>query len=356
MGLRHKKPAVSCIGIDISSTSVKLLELEGKPNSIRVASYAREPLPDDAISDNQIINADAVGQAIARALKQSGTRNRNAAIGVSGTAVISKTLFMPVEMDEEEIEQQIMFEAPQHIPYAIDDVSLDFQILGRDPDNATRNQILLVACRRDNVDMRVAVLEIAKLKPQIVDVEEYALRNACSLLYEQMPNKGQGKTIALFDMGARQTRLNVEHDRLNVYDRVFDFGGQKLSNDLADLHDLDGVEQLHSQLRNERLKAADIAAELRMFCDEAAQQIDDALQFYFSAEAATEDIDQILLTGGCTLFPGFEAQMQDLLPWPVTCANPLQGCSNSKNAKRNQIDYDGASLMVATGLSMRSIM
>src|SRR5699024_9065508 len=219
---RHKTGPF--LGVDISAARVKLLELDGKPNAIRVVSYATEPLPAKAVSDHQIINVDAVGEALARALKKSGTRNRNAAIGVSSAAIISKTISMPAEMNDDEIEQQIMFEAPQHIPYPIENVSLDFEVLGAAPDNPGNNQVLLVACRRDNVEMRTAVLEAARLRPRLVDVEEYALRNACSLLFKQMPDQGRNKTIAVFEIGIQQMRLNVLHDQHTVYSREVAFG------------------------------------------------------------------------------------------------------------------------------------
>lgn len=356
MGKQHKNQSGPMIGIDITATHVRLLELGGKPGSIRATSYASEALPANAVSDHQIINVEAVSQAIARALKKSGSRNRNAAIGVSGAAVISKTIDMPADMDEQEIEQQIMFEAPQHIPYPIENVSLDFEVLGAAPDSPGNNQVLLVACRRDNVEMRTAVLEAARLKPRLVDVEEYALRNACGLLFKQMPNQGLDKTIGVFEIGSQQMRLNVLHNQRTVYSREVAFGCHELTAELVDQQGLDNVDQLLMHVRDSQLQAASIAPALDAFCAQAAQQIQSMLQYYFSIEATSDAIDQILLIGTCTQYPGFEQHIQHHLQWPTVRADPLRGVDCSGNARRNHIEHDGPSLMVAAGLSMRSIM
>lgn len=344
------------LGIDIGATRVKLLELDGKPGAIRVNSYAAEPLPAYAVSDYQIINVDAVGEAVGRALKKSGSRNKQAAIAVSGAAVISKTITMPADMKDSEIEQQVLLEAPQHVPYPIENVSLDFQVLGPDPVNDARNEVLLVACRRDNIEMRTAVLEVAGLKPRLVDVEEYALRNACALLQPQMPNQGRDSTVAIFELGAQRTRLNVQQNGRSVFTREAAFGGQLLADELVSQFELPDSEQLLTQLREGRIDRSEIDASLDSFCDQAAREIEGALQFYFSTEAQTETLDQILITGGCALYPDFLDRLQERLMWPVAVANPMAGVRPGKTAIRNQIEQDGPTLMVAAGLSMRSML
>lgn len=353
---KQQNKSSSFLGIDIGATRVKLLELDGKPGAIRVSGYAAEPLPAYSVSDYQIINVDAVGEAVGRALKKSGSRNRQAAIAVSGAAVISKTITMPADMKDSEIEQQVLLEAPQHVPYPIENVSLDFQVRGPDPNNDARNEVLLVACRRDNIEMRTAVLEVAGLKPRLVDVEEYALRNACALLQEQMPNRGRDTTVAIFEMGAQRTRLNVQHNCQSVFTREAAFGGQLLADELVGQFELPDSEQLLTQLREGRIDVSEFDAALNSFCDQAAREIEGALQFYFSTEAQTETLDQILITGGCTLYPEFMTRLQDRLIWPVATANPLQGVRLGKAATRNHIEADGPTLMVAAGLSMRSML
>lgn len=354
--LRRKHSARAFLGIDISAARIKLLELDGKLDAIRVASYACEPLPAHAVVDHQIINVDAVGNAIGRALKKSGSRNRNAAIGVSDTAVISKTITMPAEMSNDEIEQQLLFDAPQHIPYPIENVSLDFQVLGPNPANNARNQVLLVACRRDNIEMRSAVLEVAGLRPKLVDVEEYALRNAYPLLYGQMPNNGHNSTVAIFEIGAQRTRLDIQHDRHSVHSREQAFGGQRFADGLIKRFGLENDEQLSAQLRNGQITSEDIDKPLNEFCDQASHQIEGALQFYFSTDAASKPVDQILLTGGCTLYPQFEKRIQERLSCPTACADPLANIRIGDKARRNHIEHDGPTLMVAAGLSIRTMM
>lgn len=354
--LRNRRKSRPLLGIDISAEHVKLLEFAGRPDKIRVASYASERLPANAVSDHQIINVDAVGQALSRALKRSGTRNRNAAIGVSSAAVISKTITLPADMNEDEIEQQIMFEAPQHVPYPIENVSLDFQVLGPTAESPAHNDVLLVACRRDNVEMRTAVLEAAKLKPRLVDIEEYALRNACALLHRQTPDKGREKGIAIFEIGAQQTRLNLQRGRQTVYFRETAFGCRELALELADHYGLRDPEHLNAHLRNGHVRQADIAAPLGRFCDQLSQHIETTLQYCFSTQSTLDTVEQLLITGGCTRYPGFEQQMRIRLRLPVACADPLRDINSSGNARRNHVEHDGPSLMIAAGLAMRSVM
>ena len=356
MGEIPKQKQRACLGVDISSTQVKLIELDGQPNAIRVASYASVYLPPNAVSDGQITNADTVGKAIARACKLSGTRNRSAAISVPGSAVISKTLLLPTGLSASEAEQQVMLEAPQHIPYPMENVRLDYQNQGPDPNSPDHNRILLVACRRDNVEIRTAVLDIAKLRPKLIDVDEYALRNACTLLHNQMPGKGHGATIAVFDIGAQKTHMCILHNRQTVYSREIDYGGQVMAEQLIKQHGLDGNEHLSKLLHAGQLQSDDIDSAMQDFCSELAEQVKSTLQFYFATEAESDHIDHILFTGGCTHYSGFEKHIRQLLERPAACANPLRGITASRKARDNHIEDDGPALMIATGLAMRSII
>lgn len=343
------------MGVDISASRVKLLELDGKPGAYRVLSYASEPLPSDAIADHQVVNAEAVAAAVTRALERSGTRTREAAIAVSGPTVISKLIDMPAELGDAEIEQQIGFDADQYIPHPIEEVNLDFQVLEPDPNNPDINRVLLVACRRDNIETRVGAMEMAGLKVQIVDVEEYALQNACSLLIEQTPALAGETSVAVFDIGAHQTRLSVQHGGRSVYSREISFGGQNLANNLAERHGLAELDQLRGRLRTGEIDAETLADEIADFAQRAAGQIERALQFYISAGVRDEAIDRVVLVGGATLFPGIEAAMRSRLEWPVSVGNPLAGMLASTAARRNHIEHDGPALMVAAGLALRAV-
>jgi len=252
------------------------------------------------------------------------------------------------------MEQQISFDAEQYIPHAIDEVNLDFQVLEPDPDNPSVNRVLLVACRRENVEARIGALDMAGVKVRVVDVEEYALQNACSLLIERTPELGGETRIAVFDVGAQQTRLSVQLNGRSTYSRELSFGGHGLATRLIERHELKDMDQLRGRLRTGDLDTEAIAGEITDFADRLAGQIERALQFYISAASRDEDVDQILLVGGATLYPGLESALASRLDRPVSVGNPLAGMLASSAARRNHVDQEAPALMVAAGLAMRA--
>ncbi|MDA3921322.1 MAG: type IV pilus assembly protein PilM [Salinisphaera sp.] len=345
----------SLFGVDISAQRVKMLELDRSAQGFRVLSYASQPLAEGAIADHQIVEAEAVAEAIAHALERSGSRTRDAAIAVSGPAVISKIIDLPSVMDDAELEEHIHFDAAQYIPYPIEEVNIDFQVLERHPASEDMNRVLLVACRRDNIEMQVATLEMAGMKVRLVDVEEYALQNACRLLTAQQPTLDNGASVAVFDVGARNTRLTVHRNERSVYTREIAFGDQSLAERLLAAHDMSDIDQLQAHLRTGNLPASLIEPEIRNFSEDLASQIERSLQFYVSAAAAeNEAIDQIIVVGGPTLYPGMEPALKSRLVQPVSLGNPLAGMLASSAARRNGVDFDAPSLMITAGLALRS--
>ncbi len=344
------------MGVDISATRVKLLELDRAGDEFRVLAYASEAIPAGAIRNFQILDAEAVARAILRALERSGSRTRDAAIAVSGPSVISKTILMPASLDDAEMEQQIHFDAEHHIPHPIEEVNLDFQILEPDPDNAQFNRVLLVACRRDNIEMRTAAIEMAHMRVQLVDVEEYALQNACTLLAGQIEGVPDADSIAVFDIGADSTRLTIQRDGRSLYAREIGFGGNALDASLMERYDVQDFDALRARLRSGEIGATDLAGNVREFAEQLAVHIDRTLTFYQSASTGgDEPIDHVVLVGGPTLYPGLYDALIQLLPWPVSLGNPLDGMLASAPARRNHVDTDAPSLMVAAGLALRGV-
>lgn len=340
--------------LDISASRVKMLALSGEPGSFRIESYASEPVPANAFSDNQIVDPEAVGQAVARVMQRGACRLKQAAVAVSGSAVISKIIDMPAGLSEDEIEEQIGFEADAYIPYPIEEVSLDFQVLGPSERDSEMQSILLAACRRDTVELRVAAVGMGGLKTKVVDVEAYALQNACRLLIDQQPDKGSGRTLAVVDIGAGSTAVNVLHDGQTVYTREQGFGGRQLVEEIQRHYDLNTPEEALGKLRNGELTADFVEDALPRFADQAAQQIDRSLQFFFSSSSQHERIDQILLAGGCALLPEIDTRIGETLGIPTAVANPLAGMRASQAARRNRVESEAPALMVATGLALRA--
>ncbi|MEQ8797820.1 MAG: type IV pilus assembly protein PilM [Salinisphaeraceae bacterium] len=343
------------VALDISADRVKLLELGGSLGTPLIKAFATEALPADAVQDRQIVEPELVAQSVNRAMQKSGCRQQQAAVAVSGSAVISKIIDMPATLTEDEIEQQIGFEADAYIPYPIEDVSLDFQIMGPSPHDSDMQQVLLAACRRDNVEMRIAAVEIAGLKVRLVDVESYALQNACGLLIEQMPDKGAERTVAVVDVGATTTAVNVLHSGETIYTREQAFGGSHLVEEIQRHEGLDSSEAALARLRSGELPADYLASIVPDFAEQLAQQIDRSLQLFFSQSGEIENVDQIILTGGCALFTGLDDHVGRTLEIATASGNPLAGLKASGGARRGRVDAEAPALMVATGLALRAL-
>ncbi|TJY58337.1 pilus assembly protein PilM [Sinimarinibacterium sp. CAU 1509] len=341
------------IGLDISSSSVKLLELSRKGNRYHVEGYAIEALPPNAVTDKQITDPKLVGEAIARAVNRAGTRTRQAAVAVAGASVITKIIEMPASLSDDDMEEQIKAEADQFIPYPIDEVSLDFQVLGVSPKNAEMLDVMLAACRKEQVEQRCAAADLAGLTVKVVDIEAQALENACQFLQHQMPDGGHGKTIAIVDMGATTTSVLVLHDLQSVYTRDQAFGGRQLTEDIMRTYQM-SFEDATKAKRSGVLPQGYETEVLEHFVSDMAQQIDRSLQFFFSAATRYNSIDQIILAGGCAHIPGVEARIQERLQIPTVIAHPFSTMSVASKAKPSTLAQDESSLLIACGLAWRA--
>ena len=341
------------IGLDISSSAVKLLELSKRGDRYSVEAYAVEPLPANVVNDKQLVDPKIVGEAVARALSRAGTRTKNAAVAVAGSSVITKLIFMPGTLSEHDMEDQIKAEADQYIPYPIEEVNMDFQILGPSAKDKASVDVLLAACRKEQVEQRMAALEMAGLKPIVVDIEVYALENACQFLRHQMPDGGKGKTIAVVDMGATTTSLMVLHDLQTVYTRDQAFGGRQLTEDIMRFYGM-SHEEASKGKRLGTLPDNYQTEVLAHFLSDMAQQIDRSLQFFFSASSQHSAIDQVILAGGCAQIHGVEAAIQERLQIPTVVARPFAQMSVASRAKPAQLAQDEASLLIAAGLAFRA--
>jgi len=192
-GLPGKKSS-AVLGVDVSSSSVKLLELSKHGDRYKVESYAVEPLPANAVVEKNITDVEAVGEVLKRVASKSRTSVKQVAVAVSGSAVITKVIQMDGGLNEFEMEDQIALEADQYIPYPLDEVAIDFEVQGPSESNPDQVDVLLAACRKENVDIREDALEIAGLTTKIVDVEAYALERAYSLIEPQLDSQGEVDT------------------------------------------------------------------------------------------------------------------------------------------------------------------
>ncbi len=348
--LGRNKPAI--LGLDISTTAVKLLELSKNGNRYRVESYAVEPLPPNSVIEKNISDVDAVGEAIKRAVKRSGTKLKDAAAAVAGSAVITKVISMPASLSDDDLEGQIQLEADQYIPYPLEEVNLDFEVIGPTEHDPDRVDVLLAASRSENVDVRVDAIELAGLHAKVIDVEAYAMENAFTLLKEHMPDNGLDKTIAVVDIGATMTTLNVLHDLKTIYTREQVFGGKQLTEEIQRRYGL-SYEEAGMAKRQGGLPDNYGPEVLEPFKEAMAQQVSRSLQFFFSS-SQYNSVDHIVLAGGSSSIVGIDELIEQNQGVPTTIANPFSNMIISPKIKAQVLSNDAPALMIACGLALRS--
>lgn len=349
-GLRRQKPAL--LGIDISSSAVKLLELSRGGNRYRVESLAVSPLGEGAVVDKTLANVELIGQAIQSVLKLSGTRLKHVALAVPTSAVITKTISLPASLTDEELEFQVELEADRYVPYPLDEVRLDFEVLGPNEKNRESMNVLLVASRRENVEDRVAAVEFAGLQAAVVDVESYAIENAFNLLLDQGEESDANHTVAIADVGATMMTLNVIQGGRCIYNREQGFGGKELTAAIQRKYGLSFAEAgLAKKLGS--LPDGYVAEVLDPFRQAMAQQINIALQF-FQSSSVHRDIDQLILAGGCASIRGIREFAEPILGIPTAIADPFAGMTVSPRVRAATVRSEAPAMMVACGLALRS--
>jgi len=220
------------LGLDITTSSIKLIELSMAGGQYRVEAYAAEPTPPNSMNEKSIVDPQSIGDAIGRAVKRSGAKSREVAIAISGDAAITKVIQLPHGLRDSDMEAQVEMQADQYIPFPMDEVSYDFEVLGRSDKDSESDDVLLVASRTENVEQRRAAVAAAGLSARIVDVEAFALENACKLMTHQMPDGGIDHAIAVVDFGASSTTFSVLKNLRVAYTRDFAFGGQQLTEEI----------------------------------------------------------------------------------------------------------------------------
>ena len=340
------------LGIDISSTSVKILELSRSGSKYRVESYAVEPLPPNSVVEKNITDAELVGEAIRRAAAKLATKTKNAACAVAGSAVITKVITMPANLSEDEMEGQIQMEADQYIPYPLEEINLDFQIMAPSDNEPDKVDVMLAASRSDNVDIRVAALGVGGLTTKVVDVEAFALENAFALLSENNELIGDSHVVAVMDVGATTSTLSVLEDSKIIYTREQSFGGRQLTDEIQRRYGL-SYEEAGLAKRQGGLPDNYEPEVLQPFMESMAQEVNRSLQFFYSSSQVGA-VDHVVIAGGCASIPGISELIQSKIDTTVTIANPFQSMTVSSRVKSDALANDAPALMIACGLALRS--
>lgn len=339
------------LGLDISSTSVKLLELSRQGDRYRVESYGVRALAPNSVVEKNINEVEAVAEAVKSVLLFSKAKTKNVAVAVAGSAVITKVIEMPAGLSDDAMETQISLEADQYIPYPLEEVSIDFEVQGVSERNPDQVEVLLAACRRENVDLRVDVLELAGLTPKIVDVEAYTMERAFSLIEEQFEDQ-EDQVVAIVDVGATMTTLSVLVSGKTVYTREQLFGGKQLTEEIQRRYGL-STEEAGLAKKQGGLPDDYESEVLEPFKDAVVQQVTRSLQFFFSS-SQYNDVDYIVLAGGVASLEGLPALIEEKLGTQTVVANPFANMSISPKVNAANLANDAPSLMIATGLALRS--
>lgn len=346
---RKQKPV---LGLDISSTSVKLLELSRQGDGYRVEGYAVKALPPNVVVEKNISDEEAVADVVRDLVKQSRTKIRDAAVAVAGSAVITKVVEMPSGLSDDAMEMQISLEADQYIPYPLEEVAIDFEVQGVSERSPDQVDVLLAACRRENVDLRQSVLEQAELNAKVVDVEAYTMERAFSLLAEQFEDQDDDMVVAIVDIGATMTTLSVLVGGKTVYTREQLFGGKQLTEEIQRRYGL-STEEAGLAKKQGGLPDDYELEVLEPFKEAVVQQVTRSLQFFFSS-SQYNDVDHIVLAGGVAAMDGLASVIEEKLGANTSVANPFANMSVSSKVNAAALTNDAPSLMIATGLAMRS--
>lgn len=352
MGLFSLKPD-SLVGIDISSTAVKLLELSRTGKGYRVENYGMEPLPEKAIGDDKTIaEEEVVAEAIRRVVGRVKPHAKAASIAVAGPSVIMKVITMEKGLSDNDMMMTLSIDAESYINMPSEEVYLDFQIIGTNEKEEDRDDILLAASRRESVDTRIASVELGGLKVKVVDIERYALENAFKMVAEHDPEINADETVALIEVGATVTTINILGEGKIVYTREEMFGGNRLTEEIQGRYGL-SYEEANLAKRNGTLPEDYEAEVLEPFKVEVAQQISRMVQYYYAASAYGK-LSHILIAGGCAAIPGIIEHVNNKVGGHITIVNPFSTMSVAPRVGKKALMGDAPALMIACGLALRS--
>ena len=341
------------IGVDISSSSIKVLQLsKADDGKYRLDAYAVELLPVQAVVDKNIKASDKVGVVLRQAVKKIGSRRKFIAMAVAGASVVTRTIQINKEFNDNEIVEQIEIEADRYIPYPLEEVYYDFEIIGPSEKNPDLMDVLLAAARIETVDMRIAVAEEAGLKATIVDVETLAMEKAFSLIAEHLPIKGPNSVIAMVDIGATTTTLYVFKNSKIIYSRDQAFGGRHLTDEIQRRYGL-SVEEATAAQKYGGLPEDYTAEVLEPFKETIVQQVSRAIQVFFSSSEESE-IHYIVLVGGIAALPGVETLLQNKMLIKTMVGNPFVDMQIDPSINKNVLAEDAPALMMTCGLALRT--
>jgi len=350
-GLAKKHKPV--VGLDIGSSAVKAVELKTSGKAIKVMAVGVEAIPPDSIVDGAIIDGTAVADAIKRLFENKAFKSKEVAASLSGNAVIVKKISLPV-MTEAELSESIYWEAEQYIPFDIQDVNLDYQILdpGTGPDSKGTMDVLLVAAKKEKIADYTGVIAQAGKIPVVVDVDAFALQNA----YERNYGNDPETVVVLLNAGASAININIIQGDQSVFTRDISMGGNAYTEAVQKELNLpfDSAEAAKKGEAVEGVTFEEVQPVLHAMTENVLLEIQKTFDF-FKASSTTDRIDRVLLSGGASRVDGFQKALEDRFATVIEPFNPFQNIS-FEPGKLGVADPDGVitSAAVAVGLALRT--
>ena len=350
-----KKQIPLMVGIDIGTHSIKavLLNEAADGGGYEIAALFHESMSRGAMVERDIQDIDAIGRIVGKIQKRLGKRAQYAACAVSGSTVITKIIYMDASLTDEELASQIEIEADALIPYPLDEVSLDFEPLGKNEADPTKVNVLLSAARKEMVQSRVSAIAEGGLETKVVDVEPYALaRAARELCFSQLPDDAADKRVAVLDIGANLTQFAVLEKGETVYTRDQLFGGEQYTKSIASYYGKEPDEAEAAKISQD-LPPNHTFEVLAPFQTNLIQQARRAIQMYITSSGA-DKVDYLLLSGGTSLMPELDKLLTEELGVHTVVANPLKQMKRVVTVDKKLIERAGPQFMIATGLALRS--
>lgn len=350
--MRLKKTSKGLIGVDITSATVKLIELKRSDSRFQVESYAVRPLREGAVVERRIRDMDEVAEAIARAVEHARPSARQASIAVPASAAITKTLTLPASLNDSEIEARIRLESDKHIPFPFSEVAFDFQRLGLNARYGDQQDVLLVACRQQDVSQLSEAIRHAGLEATAVDVETFAMERAFGELRHQLPERGSDDDcVALVDIGATLNAFHVLREGRVIYSRDTVFGGRQLTEEIRTRYGL-SIEEAGLAKKRGGLPEDYQTQVLDPFIDTLVQQVGRSLQLYYTA-GRKHEVKRLMLAGGSSVIPGLSERLAQDSGMDVVVANPFLNMKVNPRVDIQTLASDAPAMLTACGLAMR---
>ncbi|GAM07845.1 competence protein A [Geobacter sp. OR-1] len=336
------------LGIDIGSSSVKLVQLKQQKNGYILVNLGLLPLPTEAIVDNSLMDSSSIVEGVKNLIKSLNIKDKEIACSVSGNSVIIRKILLP-SMSPEELEDQIQWEAEQYIPFDINDVNIDFQLLSQDDNDVSKMNVLLVASKKDVINDYITVFNEAGLKLVVMDVDSFAVQNVFELNYDIDPEE----VYALINVGASIMNINIVRGGISLFTRDVQMGGNLYTEEIQKQFALSRDDAERVKITGETQEPERLSDVIDRINDTLAIEIRRSLDFY-NSNAGEGKISKVFLSGGCSKTPKLPASVSERLGMPVELLNPFQKIKFSEKEFDPEYLQEIAPLMtVAAGLATR---